>query len=88
MRYFDKLQNEIKPGVRVAYNLSSGVALGTVEKIKDGVQDTSSRWIRWHTNPTIYIRPDQPWVKLAAAGGLSKIKVWDFEVDKVVVLDA
>jgi hypothetical protein len=83
----DKRGTKIEVGVRVAYNLSGDVALGTVAKVSDkkfaGYPGGS------YTYCFILVTPDSEWSKIASKTGVSKIKVhltYGNLVDKVVVL--
>jgi hypothetical protein len=79
--------HEIEVGSRVAYNLSGGVALGTVERIKEGSLHATNYGYRYLTNTIVYIRPDSAFAKFASQTGFSKMKIHSPVVDKIVVLD-
>jgi hypothetical protein len=83
----DKRGTKIEVGSRVAYNLSGGVALGTVKAI---TPEQVRHYSITYTHCYILITPDSDWDKVASKTGVSKMKVhltYGNLVDKVVVLD-
>ncbi len=78
----------IEPGVRVAYNLSGSVALGTIESIS--APRLLSSYNTYHVI-FVRIRYEQFWKNFGAKGGVSKVKVvvssrWPEAVDKITVI--
>lgn len=68
MILLDRQKREIKPGVRVAYNLSGGVAIGVVAYTRE-MTKPGSKYRKFR----IVIQPDLPWSQVASKKGFSTV---------------